>query len=612
MKSPSIQQGRAEKPNAGWFGGCNSSRNSFFLSDNQYPWAVNMVNRGGIMQTRYGFTMKLSLPEGNLQGLTNFKATKNNTSTKYLVFAVDGNVYAMPFPLFQPISWDAFRLKNITFNKIAKNIYWETTEKSLSSSNNIDTVKLIARYSVLMMQDGISPAAFWDGFDSGHLDENALETPTGSWMQWSGDRLWVARGNFVIAGDLADPLSFKERVGQAGPDSQAAQGDFNFDDPITGITNSLGDNRQANLIVYTENNTGSLLSSILTRSQWFQTANFKSVIYPSIGTVAGRSLVNHAGLLWWYEYGGLISSDSAASAYLTSQIKYKDVEMARSKRNLAQDLSGICAVSFESYLLVSVPSADTFNSHTWVLDYNISNELNQDQPPAWSGIWTGVRPVEWTSATVDGQRRLFCASKDYFPVEGTTNHIWEAFQSNRYDTYTQVDADGVRRDIQQRIYFSFESKVMGDGMDLKKFVNAEADLVELGGDIQLKISAASDKGAYHEIYNQKINATLDAESSGVEEVVELQGRIGDFKTQARRIRSIIPSADCSKPSVESEYSDVIGKYFSLLFQGCGRVGIEAFRIFLEPKEESSTEACLENEETINVVSQDGESFQFKK
>ena len=603
MRSPTVQGGRGEKAQAGFFGGVNSARTPLLLSDTQVKWAVNSTNRGGVYQTRYGYKMVLALPEGNLQGLTSFTVDKNSTFQQYLVFAVDGKVYAAPFPLIQPLSWDVYQLKNISFDKNQKNVYWETTKKGVSETSS-GTLKVIEKYSVLMMQDGKSPAAYWDGFDNGQLNEDDLQTPIGTWMKWSGNRLWIARGNVLLAGDIFDPLSFKERVTGAGA------GDFPFDEPITALANALGDNRQANLVVFSANNGSILLSSIQTREDWFKTPNFKSLIYPSVGCIAGRSVVNHAGFLWWYSDRGLIASDSAASAYLSSQIKVRDVEMAQSKREFSDDISGICSASFESFLLVSVPSGDTYNADTMVLDYSISDELNQELPPAWAGVWTGIRPVEWASQIFGGQKKLYAASKDYFPVLGTTNHIWETFQPERFDSYLNIDSDGVLRSIPRPIYCSVESKLLGDGMDLKTFAFAEVDLVEIGGEVNLRISFAGDKGAYREIYRRKIIATLDAEATGRDEIVALQERIGDFKTQSRRESTGRPSVDCSMSSVESFYDTTISKAFSLYFQWCGRMGIESFRFFTEIKDENLNGRCLPDETGFNVVSQNGDSYRF--
>lgn len=584
---------------------------SWLLPDTQYFWGVNVVCRGGIVQTRPGYRLRLTLPSGNLQGVRLFKPNKDgNTINDYcLVFAVDGKVYYCPYPFNQPSSWDNYRLKNIQFKATARNVYWANTEKTLQE-NEQGQLTIVPTYSVLVMQDGESPAAYWDGVTDGHLNEDApdLQTPTGSWMAWAGNRLWVVRGRSIIASDLSDPLSFKERT--SGP----AAGDFLFDDQPTGLASVPGDNRQSNLIVFTNNTSFSLLASILNRDEWATTPNFQSVLYSNLGCISGRSIVSHSGLLWWFAQGGLVASDSVMANFLTSEIKYKDIEMANSKRNMAPDMSNICSASFENYLLVSVPSGDTLNAHTWVMDSASSGDISKEEPPAWNGIWTGIRPVEWVTDFINGQKRIFTASTDYQSLsDGSFNHIWEAFDPSRTDSYEIVDSNNTKTMMQNPIYCSFETKRLGDGMDFKRIRYSEADLVEIGGDVNLRISFGGTRGSYHEILRKKIIATLDGDNVDNDDVRELASRLGKFRVQSRRVITQDPSFTFSQNndcSVESDFTPDRDKAFSLLFQWCGRMGIESVRMYQEVIPERVTGECEENETGINIVTEDGLSFHF--
>lgn len=608
MKAPQIAQSRFEKVSAGWYAGCNSVENPWLLPDNQYRWSVNCVNRGGIVQTRPGYYSVLTIPSGNFQGLKFFRITRDAAVVgEALVFAVDGFVYYAPFPLKQVTNWEPYRLQNIQFNRLAKQIYWCTTEKSVSQDDSGE-LSIIPTYSVLIMQDGITQAAYWNGENNGHLDENApsLQTPIGTWMAYSGSRLWVARGSSVIASDLLDPLTFTERT------REETRGDFKFSGEITGLANSIGDNRQSNLVVFTDEKGETLLSSIVDRTTWKSTQNFQTLLFPSTGCAAGKSIINHAGLLWWWSHGGLVSSDSAAAAFLTSQIHYRDVEMAQTKRNLSADLTGICAASFESYLLMSVPSGDTINNHTMVLDYSVSDQLNKTSPPAWNGVWTGTRPVEWAAAIIEGEKKLYCGSVDFAMISGenSVNHIWEAFQPNRYDAYKYFDSANTQLEARTRIYCEFETKLLGDGMDLKRFSSCEADLIEVGDDVELKISFGGSKGGYNQVVDVLVNAALTAGNVKNDELQQLGQIEGYFKPQSRRIIGQRPAN--SNCGVESRYSDNIDKAFGLRFQWCGRMGVECLRIYSEPEPETTFGGCAPNESTINVVTQDGRSFKFEK
>ena len=224
MQSPNISAGRLVSVDAGWTAGMNTVRHPWLLRPDQYRRAVNVVNRGGVAQTRPGFAHQLTLPAGNLQGLCHFSSTKNAESeTDYLVFAVDGSIYAAPFPLAQPKDWEFFKIQDLSFDKNAAMVHFCVAEKTVTTLAN-QSIQLVPSYNILVIQDGITSAGYWDGYESRHLDEAepALETPKGTWMAFSGGRLWVARGKVVVASDLFDPLKFSERI------NGSSRGDFLF------------------------------------------------------------------------------------------------------------------------------------------------------------------------------------------------------------------------------------------------------------------------------------------------------------------------------------------------------------------------------------------------
>lgn len=598
-----------EKGLAGWIGGCNSVRNPWLLADSQYIWGVNVINRGGLIQTRYGYRQHLTLPDGKLQGYRIFDINKSTASVvgKVHVFAVDGYIYYAPYPLNPIENWEKYKLPNIRFNPNADNVYFEVAEKSLNQTT-VANLTRVPSYRVLVMQDGETAAAFWDGEENRHLDQGAaLETPIGTWMKWAGQRLWIAKDNAVLAGDLADPLKFTERVEGTG------RGDFRFSDTITGLAIFLSDNRQSDLMVFCENETSILKSSIITRDEWEGTQGFQSILYPNIGCISGRSVVSHSGLLWWYSNGGLVSSDSATTSFLTSQVRFRDIEMARSKVNFSNHINNIAGGSFESYLIMSVPSGDDLNAHTMVLDFAIADELMETAPPAWQGVWTGIRPIEWQSDTYGGARRCFCISTDYQAITGETskNHLWEAFRPERYDSYYQKNLQGEYDLKKNRVYWSAETKTVGDGLDRKAFKYAEIDLIELGDSVDLKLSYFGTRGIYRDIQSKTIEATLDPTRFKSTVLNELYSQEKSFRPQTRRIKT---QEEINKRSLidgmQSEYMFNQDKAFGIMVQGCGRCAIEAMRIYVDVTEERPTGTVEKDETGIKVLLMDGQQFEL--
>jgi hypothetical protein len=246
------------------------------------------------------------------------------------------------------------------------------------------------------------------------------------------------------------------------------------------------------------------------------------------------------------------------------------------------------------------------------MDYATANDQFKEEPPAWNGIWTGTRPVEWAVDMIDGQKRAFFCSVDYQALaDGSFNHIWEAFQPDRTDSYDILDASNTVTTVQNPIFCSFESKIYGDGLDYKRFRYAEFDLIEIGGTVNVRGSFGGNKGTFHEILRKQIIATLTAGDSTNDDVQELGRRLGSFRVQSRRLKSqdaafLYPNEE----SVESQFSPDRDKGFNILLQWCGRMGIEAFRMYYEaiPWE---VKGAVEAEETgYNILTEDGVSFHF--
>jgi hypothetical protein len=630
MKSPNITSGRAVKTAAGWIHGVNSVRNPWALPEDQIKWAVNCSIRGGVVQTRPGFSMRLSLPPGNFQGGILFAGNKQARASStyktqagvlvsekaaiytvdgtesleseipYIVFAVSGKVYYCPFPLTQPRSWTDYQLTNISLDPNVERVNFVTATQSAKVSTGSD-LTITPSHRIVVVQDGVRAACSWDG--SNKTGEQNIDVPIGFWMAYSGNRLWVATGNVISASDLGNPLGWTERVSGTG------RGDFSVARPITAMQDYVGQNNDSRLYVFTDRSTYSLASGILNRSLWAETPNFQNVLFPTIGCVAGKSICFQAGMMWWYSQGGLVSADVAASSYLSSQVLYKDVEMAKAKRLMSENIGNICCAAFENYLLVSIPYLEAANSATMVLDYAAASEWNQARNPAWAGVWTGIRPVEWVSGVVSGQPRCFAFSVDYAPTnDGSYLHLWEAFTQNRYDTYLATDTDGTVTEFINRIYCQMETGLLGDGMDLKQLIYAEVDASQIAGTVDVKVSYRGTKGTYQQILNTRVLAATDEyqyQTSGSATEIE---DLGFLQTQHRRFITESVQADPFQKSCESNYLTNIDKCFSLLVEWCGGFGVDSVRMFQDPFSDKSTGTVTIQETQYCALGEDGNTI----
>lgn len=604
------------KGGGGWISGMNSVRSPWLIPENQYPWAVNVQTRGGVPRTRPGYAHRLTLPDGKkLQGMTVFTIRRGTDRPKdMLVVFVDGIVYAVPFPLEQPSNWRDYDT-GIRLDPDAEMIYFAKAEKTANLSRSGDVV-IIPTTSVLIMQDGKNPAVGWDGTTQPQIaQEKEFGIPTGTWMAWSGQRLWVAVGNVLVASDYADPYAFSERV------QGAARGDVVFTRDITGLGVSKFSSRQEALLVFTDNTTEALDVSRQNREEWL-TQGFRQTVYANIGCVSGRSITFHAGLTWWRSEEGLVNTDPAQTEYISAQVNIKDVELARSKARWSANLRNCCSASFGGMLLSSVPYQDTYNSHTAILDFAVMDEMSSGEAaPAWASVWTGIRPVEYALRYHNGRKKLFAASVDYDHFDGSRFHVWELFQADRADYYFTRNDSGQKEHHWKPIYCEFETSLYGDGMNPKRLHYIDADLVALENDAAVEVEVRSSNGPFITASRYYLNAAMSSNipmDAKINEelrklIEEKWTKGGGFVPQNRRLRTntlelIAPSDGLCL--AETPYLPSIGKAFSVKISWRGSLGIEALVLLLErwPEHDMGQSCAADERNQINARTASGESF----
>lgn len=576
--SPTLTRtGRGVAGGAFFVDGMQSSTDPMFISDRGFRAAMNVDIRGGIPKTRPGYRCLLTLPEGRLQGLTFFTPTG---SAPHLVAAVEGKVYISKFPFTSYT-----QLPNIQFFHGAKRVYWASGLKS-ARRNEDGSISVISPRNVLVMQDGYSRAAFWDGAENRHLDPAALETPVGDVMQFTGDRLWVHRNAQIFASDIADPLSFSETT-------YLAEGQpFQLPSAATAMSETPSI-EAPQLVVFSSDSTTIFQSNIRARDTWKDTPNFQRVQYPNIGCVGPRAVTTQYGLLWWFSNRGLVALNAAEASRVSSELPYRDNDMAVSKAFISPNVDDIALASYENYLLASVPSGDLKNRHTWVLDQGPQTRLSDRTGSAWAGYWTGTRPVEWASGTVNNVSRIYHASQDY---DGQ-NRIWEAFTPDRLDNGTPITSF-----VESKSYYTFSEGATG--LDLKKFRFAEITFSDILGDLDVKVLWAGVRGNYKTLATYRFVATEG--SIRYDQTINFDSTLLGYSGQSRRVKTpeiVEETAPGSVCGVESDNLDSLDTAFSLVVVWSGRASLRNFRIFVDPAQEASAGACIEDETGEKIVEQ---------
>lgn len=572
-----------------WTAGINSLIDPLFLPDNQVQWSFNTINRGGVYQTRPGYS---SLPDSTLRtteprGFTIFTPSDG---VPIMVKAVGINIRYSKGPSFS--TWTT--LGGITLDGLNGPVYFETVVKG-ARTNSDGSLTIFDPRPYLVIQTGVSRAYMWDGSALTQMEPAKNETPIGTWMKWVGSRLWVAYGNKLVASNLLEPDNFTND----GSDLSGA-GYFTFPEPITGLGMTPDQNT---LLVFTASTTSSIQANILDRSLWSTTPAFQKIILPEIGCVAGRTIVNQYGMVWWLSEGGLIGLNDALLAFRSSRIHYQDQEMSRSKSNLSNNLSGACAGAYENFLVVSVPSGSLYNAHTWVMDQGILDSVETQSPPAWASCWTGTNPVQWITSFVNGRSRCFHMSRGQFLDQSDNSpvsDIFESFTPLRKDI--SYDGDDVRtvRDITSSVETKYMSFSDG-GYHAWKY--AEFMMVELARNVHVDGFYASRHSNYKQVLNKDIVATVDT-FDGVTNLETIDTRL----RQTRRIRTTDDESMDSDddPLVEDNVrtrNKDLG--FFLFIEWTGEAGIESIILCGSPTGDNQGGSVEEDEGTQRYILPEG-------
>jgi len=543
--------------------GVNSNLHPSALNPNQFSWAVNTINKGGIIDTRPGYVSRFRLPDGKAQGLTSFTPTGGDL---HLVAAVSGKIYISGYP------FDSYsQLTGIQFDANVDAVVF----KEAVQAQNLGV--LIQPKAVLMMQDGVSKAAYWDGSVSRHLNPGGSnsETLQGLWMEWIGFRLWVSRGRDLFASDIYDPLHFTENTYLSiGGSLNAMDGDV-----ITALARTAD---SQSLLVFTIHNTTLVQAGITDRTVWKTTPQFITLLFPGVGCCAGKSVFNHNGELWWFSVEGARRFTQVGVAIRNSSNSVASIEMKRSFDNISRAVqSRICGFTFNTFLGYSVPSGDVFNRHTWALDTSTNSQLTSNSPFAWLGIWMGTRPVEWTTPNVRGQDRVFYISQDACGVR-----VWEAFQENRLDNGARIFCS-----------VEFPGINFNEPTAFKRFLFTEYHLSYFSGIVDITADYRGDWGCWKRI------ATLQLCAKDCFNRLICNDPNPTIMNQNRYFKTQEAQHFCPPIRAEYEgyYSEDIFTFVQNRIRWTGKNAIRIYRSQAQQFQESSTGQCAKSDVVCKVL-----------
>ena len=585
-----------------YVGGVDSLLYPTDLTPGCYAWGVNVINRGGVIQTRPAKRRVISFCGHNAQGAFWVRTMDDRN---YKLIAIDGKVYWAPYPFKV---WT--QMSGVSFLADAPRIYFCNAEQAIvyDSGNNI--VLLPQPKNIVLMQDGTSTPCYWDtnDFSSGLVNLSyvtgnpASPLPIGTAMLWQDNRLWVVVQNLVFASDLLYPQSFTENTYLA-----EASG-FRFPRPVVNLVPSP----VQGVLVATQSSLHSLQSFIQDRTTWNETPNFQADVNLEIGFVGPWGYVYLHGMLWMMTARGIISYDRALTQNLTTVILTADGEMQRSKHLMAPDVTGVALGVWENVLMVSVPASCLENRHTWIMDAGVAEKLNNQSGMCWTGIWTGTYPVQYTSPIINGTQHNYELSyssgflavnqgdspspqpETDLPLQANI-HLWENYMPNQIT------------DVEANIHCSLETRAfLLQTDDYYRFVFAEFMIVNLKGTVPIQVYVTGLAGNYQPLFSTTLRADVGPWGNPSIETPLYYVALGqttqfeNYRRQARHMRTqefIVHESPDAAACTEIQRLDGVDKAFQLMVQWQGRLGIRQLKFFYDRQLQSPQGVCPVDEST---------------
>lgn len=591
-----------------WPGGVDSFLYPTDLIPGTYAWGVNVVNRGGIVQTRPGKHRVVSFCGRIAQG-AHWCRTLNDEN--YLLVAIDGKVYWAPFPF---LTWT--QATGVVLDPNAPRVYFCTAEQAVYY-NPDDTIALLPTpKNQVFMQDGVSTPCYWDAtdFTSGQVTNSYITgstgaknpMPIGTVMLWKDNWLWLVCKNLIFVSDLLYPASFnQEKI-------LAEKTGFRFPRSVVNMIPSP----EQGILVATDSSLHSLQSFIPDRRDWQTTTGFQSDVNLEVGVVAPWAITYMHSMPWILTARGVISYDRAMTTNLSTVILTQDAEMVRSKHLLNQNVRSSCMGVWENALLLSVPASSTYNRHTWILDAGIAAKLNNSTGMCWTGIWTGSFPVQFASPIVAGTQHNYelAYSGGYLalntgespspmietglPLQANI-HLYENMIPNQID------------DVEGDISCSLETKAfLLQTDDYYRFVFGEFMLVNIRGVVNFQVYVTGLAGNYQPLFSTTLRADVGPWGNPPDAVLYYVANPGEvvpenttttfenYRSQVRHLRSteyIVHESRDHAACTEIQRPDGIDKAFQLLIQWQGRLGIRQVKFFYDRQLQSPQGKCPVNE-----------------
>jgi hypothetical protein len=272
---------------------------------------------------------------------------------------------------------------------------------------------------------------------------------------------------------------------------------------ITGMSfQSIGDTQsgQGDLLVFCQKGAVSFKVSERDRTRWSKTIDFQKILFPDIGCVSDRSLVNVNSDIFWRSFDGIRCYSNARKDTNNS---FGYVPVSNEIRTILEKDSSFylhrtSSAFFDNRLLVTVSPrqdlrglADVKNdtkqlkpiTFQGVAVYDFASILQSggSKTAVWEGLWFCGDILQILSTGYGPKARCFIFRADLQEDQAkNTISLWELSQFDRYDTTSSGGASNIISVIETKS-FPFRSE-----FELKKLSKADLWLHEIEGRATIK------------------------------------------------------------------------------------------------------------------------------
>lgn len=447
-------------------GGQDVSLPSTRLEANKFVAGINVSTSKGVLRPRYAFERKsLAMQAGGysyqFNKIANFNFNfKTGLFQAFVPYRIGNNYYQLVVinGLIYMVNQKDFSVKVLTqnadtqVNPIAKRIYWGVCAKYVVFADFPNRPVII--------ENGVARRS----------DAALNELPVLNLVTYNQNRAVFSNGlNEFTAGDPAGsllaplaPITINEILAGGLYAGEIYKAPSDFDDPISALTTLQSVDTSTGIgsaIVATQNQIFSY-DTTQPRSEWKNLNQFGTCLSYNAGIVDQLAQININSDLFFIPKDGTLRGLSAAR---DEQKKWARTPMSLPVENWAQyydpDLIKYSRVNYfnnkifwairptytKALRMDKTPILDVCHGGFAVLDMaNISRGFG-DVPPAWDGLWTGLKPMDM----LVNDDRMFVISKD-----SGINEIYEVLPKATVDRTESGQRRNIRSIVYTRDYFT--------------------------------------------------------------------------------------------------------------------------------------------------------------